>query len=131
MSLDLILPALVAEVFRARYDGIDIEPTPPRAGILPPQARPAIRLRGRGQANARGGVLVSRLLVVTFSDSAPLALSPLDLVDDVSGFVLPELMTALPGVELKLRQHRATRVQSGGGLSVAVHHWSASASLAG
>ncbi|MEV5765661.1 hypothetical protein AB0L34_13995 [Micromonospora sp. NPDC052213] len=129
MSLDPILPALVAEVFRARYDGIDIEPTPPRTEILPPPTRPAIRLRGRG--HARGGVLVSRLLVLTFSDGEPLTLSPLDLVDNVTGFVLPKLMTALPGVELKLRQHRATRVQSDGGLSIAVHHWSASASLAG
>ncbi|MEU4680662.1 hypothetical protein [Micromonospora sp. NPDC023737] len=132
MSLAPILPALVAEVLRARYDRLDVESSTPRREILPPQVRPAIRLRGQGRAQVSGGgVLISRLLAVTFNDREPLMLSPLDLVDDVTGFVLPAYMAALPGVELKLRQRRATHVRSDGGLRVAVHHWSASASLAG
>lgn len=129
MSLDSILPALVAEVLKARYPSVDIEPAAPGVEILPPASRPAIRLRGQRGPGTQGGIIVSRLLVVSFGRREPLNLSPLDLTDATSAAVLPQLMTALPGVELRLRERRPAEVRVNRGHRLTLHRWSASASL--
>lgn len=130
MSLDPILPSLVAEVLRARYPHIDIEPAAPGVEIRPPESRPAIRLRGQQGPRVQAGVIAGRLLVVTFGESGPLNLSPLDLTDDAtSATVLPRLMTELPGVELRLRQRRPPEARVNRGHWLTLHRWSASASL--
>ncbi|WP_091614831.1 hypothetical protein [Micromonospora mirobrigensis] len=129
MSVDPILPPLIAEVLRARYPGIDVQAVAPGQEILPPESRPAIRVRGQRGPRTQDGVIASRLLVVAFGEREPLTLSPVDLTDAASAMVLPPLMTALPGVDLRLRERRAPEVRHNRGRKLTLHHWCASASL--
>ncbi|SCG79605.1 hypothetical protein GA0070213_13312 [Micromonospora humi] len=117
---------------RAGYaDTADVAVAAPKQPIRPPAERPAIRVRSAERVWVQSGRLVGKLLVITFRDDEPLTLSPWPLVDKRTGRVLPQLMGALPGTELKLRAVAPSLPRlSDDGLATVVHRWSVSASLA-
>lgn len=132
---DMILPTLVAQVLRNVCGNlVDVQATPIRGETAPPENLPAIRIRPRGNAWAADGRMSGRMLVVSFvHGSEPLIINPRVLVDPLTGDVLPEYMTGLPGVSMKLRTCSPMRIgnQKPHLPSYAAHYWSAIATLGG
>ncbi|MFD0973704.1 hypothetical protein [Plantactinospora endophytica] len=129
----MILPTLVSQVLTNVCGNlVDIQPSAPRGEVMRPEIRPAIRVRPRCIPWVEGNRLTGRLLVVTFVDGGdPLTINPLTLVNRVTGDVLPEHMTGLPGVAMKLRtmDRPIIRDKIPHRPSYVAHYWSAVATL--